>query len=114
MQQLINEISEQAKLLNGNAVAIAELYDKYAPAVYGKIIRVVKQKDVAEKILEKVFVNALVDKNIEAGVHLTPLTTLLNHSRKKTYSTLKAIRMFQATACGYEGATPLILKNAEA
>ena len=107
MQQLINEISESSKV---DTITIEELYDKYAPAVYGKIIRVVKQKDVAEKILEKVFLTALTEKKLRA-IHLTPFTNLLNHTHKKTYKTLKAIKNFQACVCGYEGANPLILKG---
>jgi len=107
MQQLINEITKSSK---ENGVTIEELYDKYAAAVYGKIIRVVKQKDVAEKILERVFITALAEKTIKP-IHLTPFTNLLNHTHRKTYNTMKAIKMFQACACGYEGATPLILKK---
>jgi predicted RNA polymerase sigma factor len=106
MENLIQEIKKSS---NSDTVTIEELYDKYAPAVYGKIIRVIKQKDIAEKILEKVFVTALTDTNLK-GVHLTPLTKLLNHTHRKTYKTLKAIKMLQACNCGYEGANPLILK----
>lgn len=106
MQQLIREIKEASK---EETVTVEQLYDKYAAAVYGKIIRVIKQKDVAEKILEKVFITALEDKTGKA-IHLTAFTNLLNHTHKKTYSTLNAIRIFQACSCSYEGANPLILK----
>ena len=106
MEQLIQEIRRSSK---NDVATVEELYDKYAPAVYGKIIRVVKQKDIAEKILEKVFVTALTDTNLKA-IHLTQFTNLLNLTHKKTYTTLKAIKLFQACSCGYEGANPLILK----
>lgn len=99
MQDLINEISESAKSLNSDQASVSELYDKYAPALYGRILTVVKQKEIAEKILERVFINALVDKNVKQANHVTLFTSLLNHSRKKTYGTMKALRVLEA-CCG--------------
>jgi DNA-directed RNA polymerase specialized sigma24 family protein len=96
MQDLITQISESA---NDDSLSASALYDKYAPALYGRIIRVVKQKDIAEKILERVFMNALVDKNLPQSDNLTFFTTLINHSRKKTYSTLKALKILDACSC---------------
>lgn len=100
MQELINQVNATAQNLSSDEEAIAALYDTYAPALYGKILGVVKQKDIAEKILVRVFMNALVDKNISQPVHVRLFTSLLNHSRKKTYGTLKALRMFEACSCG--------------
>lgn len=100
MQDLINQIIESAKNIASDEASVSALYDKYAPALYGKIIRVVKQKEIAEKILMRVFINAVVDKNVSRPNHLTLFTSLLNHSRKKTYGTLKALRMFEACSCG--------------
>lgn len=100
MQDLIQQINEIAKTATQDMESISALYDKYAPALYGRIIQVVKQKEIAEKILEKVFINALVDKNVKQHEHLTLFTSLLNHSRKKSYSTLKALRIFEACSCG--------------
>lgn len=99
MHDLINEINENAQSFHGDETAISELYDKYAPALYGRIIMVVKQKEIAEKILERVFINALVDKNINQPTHVTQFTSLINHSRKKSYATLKALRVLDA-CCG--------------
>lgn len=99
MHDLINKINENAQILNGDEASVSELYDKYAPALYGRIIMVVKQKEIAEKILERVFINALIDKNINQSAHVTQFTSLINHSRKKTYSTLKALRVLDA-CCG--------------
>lgn len=100
MQELINQVNATAKNLSSDEDAVSALYDKYAPALYGKILGVVKQKDVAEKILLRVFMNALVDKNVSQSTHVRLFTNLLNHSRKKTYGTLKALRMFEACSCG--------------
>lgn len=95
MQQLTGE-----RINSSNGITIEELYDRYAPAVYGKILGAVKHKDVAEKILEKVFVTALTEKKINA-VHLTPFTKLLNHTHRKTQSTLTAIKILQTFTCGH-------------
>ena len=54
---------------------------------------------MAEKILERVFINALVEKNIQSPAHLTLFTSLINHSRKKTYSTLKALKVLELLRC---------------
>ena len=99
MRDLIQQISDSAKGMNEDVESVSALYDKYAPALYGRIIQVVKQKEIAEKVLEKVFIDALVDKNIKQPDHLTLFTALLNHSRKKSYATLKALRMLQAFSC---------------
>ncbi len=96
MQDLITEINESAKNIQTDEATVAALYDKYAPALYGRIIKVVKQKEIAEKILLRVFINAVVDKNVKQSNHLSLFTSLLNHSRKKTYGTLKAMRVLEA------------------
>lgn len=104
MQDLINQINESAKTLKVDAVSFSELYDKYAPALYGRIIQVVKQKEMAEKILERVFINALVDKNVKQSNHISLFTSLINHSRKKTYSSLKALRALESLRCTSQSA----------
>lgn len=102
MHDLIQQLNESAKTLKVDAASFSELYDKYAPALYGRIIRVVKQKEMAEKILERVFINALVDKNVKQSTHTSLFTSLINHSRKKSYGTLKAIRVLESLRCKTE------------
>jgi hypothetical protein len=99
MQDLIKQINESAGMLKADENSFSELYDKYAPALYGRIMGVVKQKEIAEKILERVFINALVDKSVEQSSRITLFTSLINHSRKKTYSTLKAMRVLESLRC---------------
>lgn len=96
MHDLMNEINQTAKSLHADPSSISELYDKYAPALYGRIIKVIKQKEIAEKVLEKVFINSLTDKNVVERTQITEFTSLLNHSRNKAYSTLKAIKTLDA------------------
>ena len=99
MQDLINKINESAQCITADENSVSALYDKFAPALYGRIMLVVKQKEIAEKILERVFINALVDKNVSQPNHVTLFTSLLNHSRKKTYGTIKALRVLEQ-CCG--------------
>ena len=99
MEDLIKQINESIKTLNIDSTSFSEVYDKYAPALYGRIIGVVKQKEIAEKILERVFINALIDKNVKQSNHINLFTSLINHSRKKTYSTLKALRVLETLGC---------------
>ncbi len=77
-----------------------ELYDLYAPAVYGKILSIVDKKPIADKMLEKVFINALKHKNIPAYKLHSPLISLLNHSTEKTNKTIKALNIFRECCSG--------------
>ena len=98
MQKLINQISSE--ITSPDAQELSDLYDKYAPAVYGRILQVVKQKEIADKILEKVFIKAFDNSKFNTRKHVTPLTALLNQSRDKTYSTVKAIKALKSLSCG--------------
>lgn len=93
MQQLIDQITKEAGSSN-ESVILSQLYDKYAGAIYGRILQVVKQKEIAEKILEKVFIKAF--KEPPANVNLTPFTNLINQSRDKSYRTVKALKVLNA------------------
>lgn len=102
MQDIIKKIGDSVEGIHVDALPVGALYDKYAPALYGRILQVVKQKDIAEKILERVFINVFLDKNVKQANHLSLFTSLLNHSRKKSYGTIKAIRLMEALRCGSE------------
>ena len=99
MQDLIQQLQKSVKTLDTGETSVSEIYDKYAPALYGRIINIVKQKEIAEKILERVFINALVDNKVKQSAHISAFTSLLNHSRKKTYSTMKAMRALESLRC---------------
>jgi len=56
---------ELIKLLKANnPQAISDLYDKYAGALYGIILRMVKSQPKAEEILEQTFLKALKDLDL--------------------------------------------------
>ena len=77
----------------------SEIYDLYAPAVYGKILGIVHQEPIAGKILKKVFIEGLQDKNLFANISKPPLISLLNQSREKSYKTIKALNILNE-CCG--------------
>ena len=99
VKDLIKQINESANGLEFEENSISKLYDLYAAALYGRIMEVVKQKEIAEKILERVFINAFVDKTVVQNSHIRLFSSLINHSRKKTYSTMKALRVLESLRC---------------
>ncbi len=51
----ISETSLISQLQNGEQHALAYLYDRYGAALYGVVIRIVNDKNIAEEILQDVF-----------------------------------------------------------
>lgn len=44
------------RLINGDKVALSKLYDKYAGALYGVLIRICKNEEVAQDLLQETFI----------------------------------------------------------
>jgi hypothetical protein len=88
------------EIIPANELSPSELYDLYAPAVYGKILGIVHKVPIADKLLEKVFIKGLQDKNLFANIAKPPLLSLLNQSRKKCYQTIKALNIFNECCAG--------------
>ena len=78
----------------------SEFYDKYAPVLYGNILRVVPQGPIADKILEKVFVAACTNNFITNSANQPQLMSLLNEARKKSKKTMNALNIFRACCSG--------------
>lgn len=78
----------------------SEIYDLYAPAVYGKILGIVHKSPIADKLLEKIFIKALEDKDLFTNIERPPLLSLLNQSRAKCYQTIKALNIFNECCAG--------------
>ena len=55
-----------------NELSPPEIYDLYAPAVYGKILGIVHKAPIADKLLEKVFIKGLQDKNLFGRIGRPP------------------------------------------
>ncbi|HMK02553.1 MAG TPA: hypothetical protein VK489_00095 [Ferruginibacter sp.] len=78
----------------------SEIYDLYAPAVYGKILGIVHKGPIADKILEKVFIDAFKNKTAHNNHLKTPLMSMLNQAREKSYKTIRALSIFTECCAG--------------
>lgn len=75
-----------------------ELYDKFAPPVYGKILSIVDENPIAEKLLEKVFISAYTtDKTFPLR---SPLMSLIDLANEKSTKTIKALKIFRECCAG--------------
>ncbi len=75
-----------------------ELYDFYAPPVYGKILRIVQKDPIADKLLEQVFVKAYTsDKTFPLR---SPLMSLIDLAQEKSRKTIKALTIFNECCSG--------------
>ena len=81
-------------------VSPEKIYDVCAPAVYGKIMSIVNQPQIAEVLLEKVFVNAFQNEETFTKSKRSPLITLLEKSGDKTEKTAKALNIFRECCSG--------------
>tara|TARA_R110002020_G_C15706496_1_gene721487 strand:- start:149 stop:457 length:309 start_codon:yes stop_codon:yes gene_type:complete len=75
-----------------------ELYDKYAPPVYGKIFSIVGKESIAERIHEKVFVSAY--RGHSSFPLRSPLMSLIDMADEKSNKTIKALEIFRACCHG--------------
>jgi hypothetical protein len=82
--------------------SFSSFYDSHAPALYGQILRDVKDKALAEKVLQKVLVCYFNNRHLVKDGHNKPLISLLNTSRKNATRTLKAIKMFEESRGSFE------------
>jgi len=75
-----------------------EMYDLYAPPVYGEILSIVQKGPIAEKVFEKVFVSAYTnDKTFPLR---SPLMSLIDIAHEKSSKTIKALIIFNACCSG--------------
>jgi len=70
------------RLKNRDETAIAQLYDRYSASLYGVILRIVKQEEVAEEVLQDCFIkiwSSFVDYDSSKGRLFTWLVTIARH-----------------------------------
>jgi RNA polymerase sigma factor (sigma-70 family) len=60
-QQLSIEMEIESYLMQKNKLAIALLYDKYASLIYGAILRIVQDVEMATEVTQDVFVKIWED-----------------------------------------------------
>lgn len=95
MKPAINQIQETP-----NVPVTKELYDSYAAAVYGKILSIIPTTDIADKLLETIFIKSDMPDNIIHKSQTTPLISLLNQAREKSYRTIKALNILKESCAG--------------
>jgi hypothetical protein len=78
----------------------SELYDLYAPAVYGRILSIVHKGPIADKILENIFINAFNDRSTLSHPLRSALISMLNKSREESYKTIRALNLFTECCAG--------------
>ncbi|SFB28005.1 hypothetical protein [Algoriphagus aquimarinus] len=81
-----------------NSKLTPELYDKFAPPVYGKILSIVHQGPIAGKVLEKVFVSAYTKD--ETFPLRSPLMSLIDLAQERSRKTVKALTIFRECCSG--------------
>ncbi len=84
--------------LKQNNKLTPELYDRYAPPVYGKIFSIVHKGPIAQRILENVFVLAYV--NNKTFPLRSPLMSLIDIADEKSNKTMKALTIFRECCSG--------------
>ncbi|PZX56091.1 hypothetical protein LV84_02459 [Algoriphagus ratkowskyi] len=89
--------NNQEKIQNSRKLT-PELYDVYAPPVYGKILSIVQQDPIAGKVLEKVFLSAYT--NNETFPLRSPLMSLIDIAKEKSSKTIKALAIFRECCSG--------------
>ena len=81
-----------------NCKLTPELYDLYAPTVYSKVLSIVHEEPIAEKIFVKVFTFAYT--NNSTFPLRSPLASLIDLAHEKSCKTVKALAIFSACCSG--------------
>lgn len=77
-----------------------QLYDLYAPPVFGKILKTVPNIEIAEFVLTDTFQRALNNRQAMESSLLSPLTLLLNDARKQSERTVLALKLLHECCDG--------------
>lgn len=74
------------RIQSGDMEAFAKLYDKYAPVLYGVILKIVKDQNQAEQLLQKSFMRFWMEMNSFDPVKESLLAWMLNITRSLSLS----------------------------
>ncbi len=77
------------RLQKGNQQSFEEIYDKYSDSLYGLILRIVKQEDLAQDILQDCFVKIWQKAPSYDPSKGTIFTWMLNICRNKSIDSLR-------------------------
>ena len=108
---LTKETNEEliSNIKNGNEEAFSQLYDKYSDALYGLILKIIKQEDLAQDILQECFVKIWEKIQTYDGTKGTLFTWMLNICRNKS---IDSLRKTNRTRNGHETMHKDMPKNA--
>lgn len=87
-----NEIQELVdQLQGGSEVALSKLYDMYSGSLYGLVLKIVRDDELAQDILQDCFVNIWKKAQTYSPTKGTFFTWMLNICRNKSIDALRKI-----------------------
>jgi RNA polymerase sigma-70 factor (ECF subfamily) len=81
-----------ARVARQDVAALSELYDRYAPRVYGLIAHILPSRDAAEEILQKVFVRLWIESPSLSQERRSVVAWLVVTAREAAVDRLRALR----------------------
>lgn len=91
--------TDNKKIPSANSQKLTpEMFDRYAPPIFGKILTIVNKIDIAEVVLEKVFKTAYIGHT--SFPIRSPLMSLMDIAEEKSKRTLKALEIFRQCCSG--------------
>jgi RNA polymerase sigma-70 factor (ECF subfamily) len=76
----------------GNVSAFEELYDRYAPTVYGLLLRILANPDDAQEVLQETFVKAWTSAKMFDAVRGSEVAWLISIARSRGIDRLRSRR----------------------
>jgi len=76
----------------GNVSAFEELYDRYSPAVYGLLLRILANADDAQEVLQETFVKAWSSAAMFDGLRGSEVAWLISIARSRGIDRLRSRR----------------------
>ena len=97
-----------SKIKEGDTESFSELYDNYSDALYGLILKIIKQEDLAQDILQECFVKIWEKIQTYDNTKGTLFTWMLNICRNKS---IDSLRKTNRTRSGHESMKNDMPKN---
>lgn len=76
--------------LAGNATAVGEVYDKYGAALYGVVVKILRNSDIAEDVVQETFCKAWLGRDKYNSTKGSFFTWLLNIARNMAIDILRS------------------------
>ncbi len=98
-----------ALLKNKDLEAFSHLYDKYAPALYTVVLQIVREEEIANELLQKVFLDILYNINNYNPARETLFIWMFKMARN---AAIDLIKLKNSPAPGQSAATAKLLHEA--